>query len=161
MDERKLRGDSESEDITCAKARALYVDLIRKIPGTSSSEDDNAFKESRGWFEKYKKRTGIHNVVRHGEAASSDKAALFQRCFEVTKNTNLTLREFWKDHFNILNCLNLIDKAWEEVTVIYLFTLFVNNLLKSTLILNKIRFFFYFFFFISIFWGLGMNLFNF
>lgn len=40
------------------------------------------------------KRTGIHSIVRHGEAASSDKAALFQRCFEVTKNTNLSLREF-------------------------------------------------------------------
>ena len=37
--------------------------------------------------------------------------ALFQRCFEVTENTSLTLREFWKDHFNILNCLNLIDNA--------------------------------------------------
>ncbi|XP_039623765.1 tigger transposable element-derived protein 1-like [Polypterus senegalus] len=43
--------------------------------------------------------------------------ALFQRCFEVTENTSLTFREFWKDHFNILNCLSHIDKAWEEVSV--------------------------------------------
>ncbi|KAF6298959.1 hypothetical protein mRhiFer1_008981 [Rhinolophus ferrumequinum] len=36
--------------------------------------------------------------------------ALFQRCFE------LTLREFWKNHFNTLHCLRLIDKAWRDVS---------------------------------------------
>lgn len=45
------------------------MDLVRKTPGTSS-EDKDAFKESRGWFEKFKKRTGIHSVVRHGEATA-------------------------------------------------------------------------------------------
>ncbi|KAM3922863.1 tigger transposable element-derived protein 1-like [Leptodactylus fuscus] len=42
--------------------------------------------------------------------------ALFQKCFEVTNDTQLTLREFWKEHFNILNCVNLIDTAWSNVT---------------------------------------------
>ncbi|KAF6384947.1 hypothetical protein mRhiFer1_008808 [Rhinolophus ferrumequinum] len=42
--------------------------------------------------------------------------ALFQRCFEVTSDTELTLREFWKNHFNILHCLHLIDKAWRDVS---------------------------------------------
>ena len=42
--------------------------------------------------------------------------ALFQRCFEVTNDTQLTLREFWKNHFSILNCISLIDKAWVEVS---------------------------------------------
>ncbi|XP_069956616.1 tigger transposable element-derived protein 1-like [Cherax quadricarinatus] len=42
--------------------------------------------------------------------------AMFQKCFVVTTETQLTLKEFWKDHFNILNCINLIGKAWEEVT---------------------------------------------
>ncbi|XP_034979547.1 tigger transposable element-derived protein 1 [Zootoca vivipara] len=42
--------------------------------------------------------------------------ALFQRCFEVTSDTELTLREFWKNHFNILQCLHIIDKAWRDVT---------------------------------------------
>ncbi|XP_051785430.1 tigger transposable element-derived protein 1-like [Erpetoichthys calabaricus] len=310
INEKQLKGDSVSEAITCAKAKTLYLDLLRKTPGTSA-EDEEAFKASHGWFAKFKKRTSIHSVVRHGEAASSDTAAadkfgqefqqfitsegfipqqvlncdetglfwkkmpkrtyitqeekslpghkpmkdrftlffcanasgdckikpllvyhsenprvfkrgkvqkkqlnvmwranskawvtrqffiewvnevfgpsvkkylhenklplkvllildnatahppgleddlleefqfikvkflppkttpllqpmhqqvisnfkklytkaLFQRCFEVTENTSLTLREFWKDHFNILNCLNLIDKAWEEVSV--------------------------------------------
>ena len=42
--------------------------------------------------------------------------ALFQRCFEVTSDTELTLRDFWKHHFNILHCLTLIDEAWQQVT---------------------------------------------
>ncbi|GFT26584.1 tigger transposable element-derived protein 1 [Nephila pilipes] len=41
---------------------------------------------------------------------------LFKRCFEVTENTNLTLREFWKNHYNIVICLKLIDIAWQGVT---------------------------------------------
>ena len=42
--------------------------------------------------------------------------ALFQRCCEVTSDTELTLRDFWKHHFNILHCLTLVDKAWQQVT---------------------------------------------
>ncbi|GFT39117.1 tigger transposable element-derived protein 1 [Nephila pilipes] len=41
---------------------------------------------------------------------------LFKRCFEVTENTSLTLREFWKNHYNIVICLKLIDIAWQGVT---------------------------------------------
>ncbi|GFQ86511.1 tigger transposable element-derived protein 1 [Trichonephila clavata] len=41
---------------------------------------------------------------------------LFRRCFEVTETANLTLREFWKDHFNIVICLKIIDQAWLGVT---------------------------------------------
>ncbi|GFT22084.1 tigger transposable element-derived protein 1 [Nephila pilipes] len=39
-----------------------------------------------------------------------------KRCFEVTENTNLTLREFCKNHYNIVICLKLIDIAWPGVT---------------------------------------------
>ncbi|PNF21897.1 hypothetical protein B7P43_G04399 [Cryptotermes secundus] len=42
--------------------------------------------------------------------------ALFERCFQVTEGTNLTLREFWKYHFHIIACLKMIEKAWEGVT---------------------------------------------
>ncbi|GFT23652.1 tigger transposable element-derived protein 1 [Nephila pilipes] len=38
---------------------------------------------------------------------------LFKRCFEVTENANLTLREFWKNHHNIVICLKLTDIAWQ------------------------------------------------
>ncbi|XP_045581448.1 tigger transposable element-derived protein 1-like [Procambarus clarkii] len=74
MNERQLHGDSVSEALVCAKAKKLYVDLVRKTPG-ASSEEEEIFKASHGWFEKFRKRSGIHSVVRHGEAASSDKAA--------------------------------------------------------------------------------------
>ncbi|XP_064107221.1 tigger transposable element-derived protein 1-like [Macrobrachium nipponense] len=42
--------------------------------------------------------------------------ALFHRCFEVTSETSLTLAEFWKEHFHILSCVRLIDKAWADVS---------------------------------------------
>jgi hypothetical protein len=42
--------------------------------------------------------------------------ALFQRCLEVTSDTKLTLTEFWKNHFNILHCLSIIDKDWGQMT---------------------------------------------
>lgn len=37
--------------------------------------------------------------------------ALFERCFQVTNDTNLNLRDFWKFH-----CINLIDTAWNNVS---------------------------------------------
>ena len=36
---------------------------------------------------------------------------MFQRCFEVTNETELTLREFWKDHYIILHCLRIIENG--------------------------------------------------
>ncbi|XP_064116192.1 tigger transposable element-derived protein 1-like [Macrobrachium nipponense] len=41
---------------------------------------------------------------------------LFKRCFDITDTTNLTLREFWKEHFDIVICIRLIDQAWQEVS---------------------------------------------
>jgi len=46
-------------------------DLLEKTPRMSTDED-TSFKASKGWFEKFKTRTAIHSVVRHGEAASSN-----------------------------------------------------------------------------------------
>ena len=40
---------------------------------------------------------------------------LFRKCFEIKNDTELTLREFWKGHFHILNAINLIDSAWNQV----------------------------------------------
>ncbi|XP_044304720.1 tigger transposable element-derived protein 1-like [Varanus komodoensis] len=42
--------------------------------------------------------------------------AMFQRCLEGTKETELTLRDFWKDRYNILQCISVIDKAWRELS---------------------------------------------
>ncbi|XP_063845415.1 tigger transposable element-derived protein 1-like [Scylla paramamosain] len=41
---------------------------------------------------------------------------LFRCCFEMTENINLTLREFWKDHYNIVICLRINNMAWQDVT---------------------------------------------
>ncbi|XP_018410276.1 PREDICTED: tigger transposable element-derived protein 1-like [Nanorana parkeri] len=74
INEKKLAGDTVSENIICEKAKALHTDLISKLPGTST-ENEELFKASRGWFDNFKRRSGIHSVVRHGEAASSDTKA--------------------------------------------------------------------------------------
>ena len=42
--------------------------------------------------------------------------ALLSRCFQITNDTDLTLREFWKNHFNIIHCISPINKAWNEVS---------------------------------------------
>jgi len=71
INEKRLAGDSVSEAVICEKARLLYSDIMRDTPGSSAEE----FKASKGWFDNFKERTGIHSVVRHGEAASSNKDA--------------------------------------------------------------------------------------
>lgn len=74
--EKQLQGDTLTQTIICEKARAIYGDLLKQTPQTSIDEaSEESFKASRGWFENFKKRTGIHSVVRHGEAASSDMKA--------------------------------------------------------------------------------------
>ena len=52
----------------------MHADLLKDKPGTSG-EGSEVFKASHRWFDKFKKRTGIHSVVRHGEAASANKVA--------------------------------------------------------------------------------------
>ncbi|XP_070610302.1 tigger transposable element-derived protein 1-like [Erythrolamprus reginae] len=72
--EKELAGDTIIESIISEKARAIFSDLKKNEP--SSSGDPDEFKASHGWFDKFRKRSGIHLVVRHGEAASADiKAA--------------------------------------------------------------------------------------
>ena len=44
--------------------------------------------------------------------------ALFIKCFEVTKDTQLKHSDFLKDHFTILDYLNLVDNVWIQVTYI-------------------------------------------
>ena len=76
---KQLAGDSVSEAFICEKARLLQSDITRDAPSSSAEE----FKASKEWFDNFKKRTGIHSVVRHGEAASSNKDAAEKICGEV------------------------------------------------------------------------------
>ena len=71
---KQLVGDSISEAIICEKARQSHADLLKDKPGTSG-ESTELFKASHGWFNEFRKRTGIHSVARHGEAASANKEA--------------------------------------------------------------------------------------
>ena len=41
---------------------------------------------------------------------------LFRNSFEITNDTELSLRELWKGSFHILNAINLIDSAWNQVS---------------------------------------------
>ena len=71
--EKELNGDSIREGIICEKAPRIYVNLLRKSPSTSAEGDCGfTFKASRGWFEKFKHRSGSHSVVRHGKVVSSN-----------------------------------------------------------------------------------------
>lgn len=49
---------------------SLYTELISKLPGMST-ENEKGFKASRRWVDNLK-RSGIHSVVRHREAVSSN-----------------------------------------------------------------------------------------
>ncbi|XP_068217804.1 tigger transposable element-derived protein 1-like [Palaemon carinicauda] len=74
--EKQLAGDSITEAIICEKASAVYEDLkLRESAesGETSTTVEN-FKASRGRFDNSKKRTEIHSVMSHGEAASCDVA---------------------------------------------------------------------------------------
>ncbi|XP_035222614.1 tigger transposable element-derived protein 1-like [Stegodyphus dumicola] len=75
--EKKIAGDTITQAAICHKATAIFEDLAKAQrdeggEGTSTQEAPT-FKASHGWFERFKKRSGIHNVVRHGEAASADE----------------------------------------------------------------------------------------
>ncbi|XP_014786618.1 tigger transposable element-derived protein 1-like, partial [Octopus bimaculoides] len=59
-----------------SSARALYGDLLKQNPGTSTEETSvDAFKTNSGWFDNFKKWTGVHSIVWYREAASSDTKA--------------------------------------------------------------------------------------
>ena len=73
VEEKQHAGDTVTEVIICEKAKSLYNDLLDQQPGTSANAD--GFKASRRWFKRFKTRSGIHCVVRHREATSSNVAA--------------------------------------------------------------------------------------
>lgn len=76
LTEKQLAGDAVTEVTICEKARAIYADMLQQTSTTSTDgASDKPFKASRGWFENFKNRTGIHSAVRDGEGASADRMA--------------------------------------------------------------------------------------
>ncbi|CAG9806890.1 unnamed protein product [Chironomus riparius] len=51
------------------KSKDIYKSLKEKL----DPQDKHCFNSSRGWFDKFKKRYQLHNLVLNGEAASADK----------------------------------------------------------------------------------------
>lgn len=74
--DKEIAGDTITEAIISHKASAIFNDLVKAQAddgddpgeGTSQQQAPPEFKASHGWFDKFKRRTGIHSVVRHGEA---------------------------------------------------------------------------------------------
>lgn len=72
--EKELKGDTVPGQFICEKARQIFEDLKCNTPSTSATRYEE-FRASKGWFERFKGRTGIKSVIRHGEAASADTQA--------------------------------------------------------------------------------------
>eukprot|EP00066_Takifugu_rubripes_P017575 XP_011606841.1 PREDICTED: PHD finger protein 11 isoform X4 [Takifugu rubripes] len=71
--EKEIAGDIMTGAIICKKATAIYNNLVTEgaAQGTSVQERTQEFKASRGWFEKFRRRTGIYSVLRRGELFAS------------------------------------------------------------------------------------------
>ena len=71
---KELDGDSISEGVICEKPLRICADLLKDTPSTSAEgESGFTLKASRGRIKKFNHQSGIHSVVRQGEAASSNK----------------------------------------------------------------------------------------
>jgi hypothetical protein len=65
--EKQIQGDkcTLTQSIICKKARAIYGDLLKQTPRTSTDEaSEDLFKASRGWFDNFMKRTSVHSSIR-------------------------------------------------------------------------------------------------
>lgn len=87
--EKELAGDTVTETTICEKAIAIFNDLEKEDvgEGTSAQGLHPEFKASRGWFEKFKRRTGIYSVVRHCEASNTNQKAT-EEFVKKFKNVN-------------------------------------------------------------------------
>ncbi|GIY84203.1 HTH CENPB-type domain-containing protein [Caerostris extrusa] len=66
INDKQLKGDSISQSMICIKAQNFYQELLATMPSTSIGKDINYdFMASKGWFEKFKNRSGIHSVLKH------------------------------------------------------------------------------------------------
>ena len=65
-----------TQEMNRSKARMIYENLKKNVAGYSTAEAEEEFKVSRGWFKKFKRRSGIHSVIKHGEGASANKGGL-------------------------------------------------------------------------------------
>ncbi|XP_049291894.1 tigger transposable element-derived protein 1-like [Anopheles funestus] len=120
INEKQQQGGNITQCSICEKAKRIFNDIVEDLPSSSTSTE--VFKASNGWFERFKKRTGIYNVIRHGEGAggSNVKAANdFVKIFNDLVHTGGYLPQqifscnetglFWKKISNIA-CLTAEQK---------------------------------------------------
>ncbi|XP_068220045.1 tigger transposable element-derived protein 1-like [Palaemon carinicauda] len=107
--DKEIFGHSINETIVYYKASAIFGDLVltraeHDTGEETSQQTSSEFKASRGWFKKFKRLSGLHSVVRHGEGASTEmKAAeVFVKTFD-----KLTFQEGYSPQ-KVFNC----DKTW-------------------------------------------------
>ncbi|CAG0921919.1 unnamed protein product [Notodromas monacha] len=81
IDESKEKGDRITRDIICEKARSIFEAL-------KCSEKEEEFKASRGWYERFKKRSSI---VRQGENVPSVEEAPEELIIELNTDELQTL----------------------------------------------------------------------
>lgn len=119
INEKQLQADIITESIICEKAKLIFADLVKTTPGSSTAGDE-VFKASHGWFEKFKRRTGIHSVMRHGEAASSDaKNCITELCCvsqqeDVEESLSVDEEEVATKQQSSGEIIEML-KAWETV----------------------------------------------
>jgi len=76
-----MAGDSVSEAIICEEAKQLFEGLGAKAPSTSNGPVKE-FSSTKGWFTRFRKRIGLHSVVRHGDTAHRDAAEQHREKFK-------------------------------------------------------------------------------
>ena len=90
--EKVVAEDTVTETIIRKKATAIYNNLLTEDAGegTVDQEPRPEFKASRGWFEKFRRRTGMHSVVRR----STPKVNKHTVCSFVISDLSLSMCTF-------------------------------------------------------------------
>ncbi|GAA6084930.1 zinc finger homeobox protein 4-like isoform X1 [Tachysurus ichikawai] len=96
--EKQMSGDTTTETTICEKASLIYGDLKKKEAAEEeeTSTPGKPFKASRGWFDNFKKRTGIHSVVRRRSQDTTLVASegfVPQQDFKMPRRTFITAEE--------------------------------------------------------------------
>ncbi|XP_050098460.1 major centromere autoantigen B-like [Anopheles aquasalis] len=64
--ERHRLGESIDEQTICERARTIAAELVKALPGSPACTppfgEEEEFKASRGWFERFKQRTGMQDA---------------------------------------------------------------------------------------------------
>ena len=86
INEKQMAGDSVCEVIICEKAKQLFEELRAKAPSTRTGPVKE-LSGTKDWYTGFRKRTGLHSVLRHGEAVRRNRDAADQHRKKFKKIT--------------------------------------------------------------------------